>query len=366
MKKFWFLLLFLIGLIVVGTPVYAQGLLTLSLQTPREPVAPGQKVELVLSCAADGEQQLATYRAKVSFDPSKLEFKGLRGLGNSADADYQYRRQGDRIVIVYLSETAGQSLTEEACPLFALDFVVASAAQEGETSVTAVLDGAGNPEVQRLTVAGDAQGSLHIKNPEPPDCALIALQPDVGSLSPAFEPDILRYTMEVPYSVDRVTLYAQARDPQASVRVNRKTLEKMGSDTELQTTVTGIDGKTKQTYTVTVHRGEKPAAVSQSGGGGASSRKPVTVQSGTVTSKGTSSKTQSAQSMDGNSSSAADIDVSSKIGGASQKGAVSAVYGDVISTRGDRFPAFLVGFVLCAGAIALMLVLFRRSGKHFH
>lgn len=108
-----------------------------------------------------------------------------------------------------------------------------------------------------ITVTGDI--SAEIKAPfvvvPPPDdnAALSALIPSVGELSPVFSPDCFEYNVSVPSSVDLLTFTAESAEG-AACKINRKTLEKAGKDTKFNLTVTAADGKTKQIYTVTVHR----------------------------------------------------------------------------------------------------------------
>ena len=91
------------------------------------------------------------------------------------------------------------------------------------------------------------------------EALLLSLVPETGQLDQAFSSDKLRYTMTVPFSVTAVTFQTQPA-PGASCRVNRKNLGAGGSDTEFLFTVTAADGKTKQVYSVTVHREERESS----------------------------------------------------------------------------------------------------------
>ena len=94
------------------------------------------------------------------------------------------------------------------------------------------------------------------EDPESADARLLSLIPAAGTLSPAFSPDILSYTLTVPYEVTTMTFTAEAAEG-ARFWVNRKNLGSGGSDTLFQITVTAEDYETKQIYEVTVHRNEK-------------------------------------------------------------------------------------------------------------
>ena len=101
---------------------------------------------------------------------------------------------------------------------------------------------------------------------ESPDSRLVSLTPPEGALSPAFDPDIFDYTLEVPHACASLVFDAVPADG-ASVRVNRKNLGAPGSTVDFEFTVTAADGKTKSTYTVAVTRLKKDAAGSAGGTG---------------------------------------------------------------------------------------------------
>ena len=88
------------------------------------------------------------------------------------------------------------------------------------------------------------------------EAQLLSLVPATGTLTPAFDPDRLTYSLTVPFEVTTMTFTAEASEG-ASYRVNRKNLGAGGSDTLFTITVTAEDGETKTIYQVTVHRQEK-------------------------------------------------------------------------------------------------------------
>lgn len=88
------------------------------------------------------------------------------------------------------------------------------------------------------------------------DTRLLSLLPETGQLVPDFEPEILEYSLTVPYEVTAMTFSAQPAEG-ASCRVNRKNLGAGGSATLFLLTVTAEDGESKRVYQVTVHRQEK-------------------------------------------------------------------------------------------------------------
>lgn len=98
-------------------------------------------------------------------------------------------------------------------------------------------------------------------------CFLTALQPSEGTLEPPFSPDILEYTLPVDSDVQSVTFQANASEG-ATVSINRKTLYKAGSTTEIVVTVRSEDRKTTKQYTVSVVRAEEGGSASERAGAG--------------------------------------------------------------------------------------------------
>ncbi len=82
------------------------------------------------------------------------------------------------------------------------------------------------------------------------------LIPVQGELFPAFDPEILDYTMEVPFEITQMQFHTRAAED-GTVSVDRKNLGSGGSLTIFTITVTSEDKSEKQFYTVTVHRLEE-------------------------------------------------------------------------------------------------------------
>ena len=81
-----------------------------------------------------------------------------------------------------------------------------------------------------------------------------------GELTPAFNSDILNYTVNVPYNVTSLTITATATDLAAAV-VGAGTKQLSVGANPFTITVTAADGVTKLDYTVTVNRADDVAIV---------------------------------------------------------------------------------------------------------
>lgn len=210
---------------------------------------------------------MAAFRARIAYDSSRLEFRGVQAEGETGEKDFRFSKKQDSVIVVYMSEGTGVSIDGAVKELLTLKFLVKEDAVNGQAEVKLDLDGVGSDQLRDLQADGSVQGAVSVAAP---DYSLAALQPDVGSLSPSFQPEITEYTLEVAGTVDRVTFYAIAANEAASVKVSRKTLEKAGESTLIQITVRGQDGKVKKTYEVTVSRGIKAGPLGSSPGARAS------------------------------------------------------------------------------------------------
>ena len=91
------------------------------------------------------------------------------------------------------------------------------------------------------------------------DTDLLDLRLSIGTLNPDFNPNTFSYTAYVPNSVTSITISATANDLLATVAgTGLKYLEPGTESFSFEIEVTAWDGITKQTYTLTVTRGDPP------------------------------------------------------------------------------------------------------------
>jgi formylglycine-generating enzyme required for sulfatase activity len=90
-------------------------------------------------------------------------------------------------------------------------------------------------------------------DPKSSDAALKILTVSVGELSPAFDPETTEYTVEVPSTVDSLTLTAAANHAKARAEGGGEKALSPGAN-PFAVTVTAEDETTKKTYAVTVTR----------------------------------------------------------------------------------------------------------------
>jgi hypothetical protein len=112
----------------------------------------------------------------------------------------------------------------------------------------------GKKQKQYWVMVHKLHGETSAAAPDTPVAQEIAVSSPAGAtLSPAFSPEIHRYTLTVPDSCSQVWLKVNTAN-NAAASANRHTLQAAGSDTVITVHVTSADRKSTSDYTVVVHR----------------------------------------------------------------------------------------------------------------
>ncbi len=242
-------------LIVPMLPVLGAEESAFSVSPDRASVRPGEQV--TLSVAYDGSLgRLGAFLMSLSFDPQSLELLRVRdGDALSGDVTSNLSRE-DEVRFGFVAGTAQRALG--ACdPVVEVTFRVLPTVKPGELSFSTYISDLVDPNAQALSGSAAITTKITVERGPSSEARLFSLLSEQGELEPPFESEVFAYRMEVPYETQQVSFLAEPA-PGAKCSVNRKNLGSAGSDTDFLLTVTAEDGKAKQVYTVTVHRGEKP------------------------------------------------------------------------------------------------------------
>lgn len=209
-------------------------------------------------------RQAAAFVLFAEYDAADIE-RAEAAVSGGWDGDYTYvSAQEGRVAVVYTAED-GRAMPAGARITFT--FKTHSGALSDTLPVRFTVADAASADAQPLLGAPQTLEAAPAFQPAPSsNSALLSLLPPEGALSPAFDPDIFDYTLEVPHTCASLVFDAVPADG-ASVRVNRKNLGAGGSTVDFEFTVTAADGETKTTYTVAVTRLKKDAAGSAGGTG---------------------------------------------------------------------------------------------------
>ena len=117
--------------------------------------------------------------------------------------------------------------------------------------VVNVSSGSAEATVSVVAEDGTTMMNYHVAFTVLPDVTLNSLTVDPGTLMPAFDPDSVTYSVEVPSGTTSVTVSATANDAGATVSGTGDVDVSSGSGTA-SVVVTGTDGMTMMTYTVEI------------------------------------------------------------------------------------------------------------------
>ena len=203
-------------------------------------------------------QNVATFRLKVSFDNKRFQCSGIE-VGDYTDiSQFKYNIEQGLITIIYLSPNSPYIINQDDdSAMFSIKFKSLKDASIGQGKFDAQIDGIANDDVEPIDLDSISSDSIDIVPDPVYDCTLNSLELCEADISPEFSKDVTEYSANVPSSVDSVEVLASPTDENASVKVNRKTLGKIGSTTDIHITVTSADKKSKLVYTISVKRNEK-------------------------------------------------------------------------------------------------------------
>lgn len=228
--------------------------------------AEGREGDLVeLRVPYDGSLgEIGAFAVQVEFDRESFEYVRVKHSSQVSGAYHDTLVREGWLGSAYSFKERERCL-KDACETFTYYFRVKEGAQPGEKSFSAAVQDMAGPSAEALHGGAEVLLPYTVLPPLSQEAALLVLQPDSGQLVPDFSPECLEYDLAVPFQVTSLSFQAQPSEG-AYCRVNRKNLGAGGSDTLFLLTVTAEDGKTKAVYRVTVHRGEKPAALGPSAG----------------------------------------------------------------------------------------------------
>lgn len=262
MKKFLnaVLLLFLFLGAAVMQPVNARAetvpYFTFSLNT--ESVSSGDLVKLRIN-ANQTADTAAGFRMRVGYDDKILSFVRTETSGQIKSGTMATNSSGNPILSVYVCNTDRAAAPELSGNIISFVFKVKEEVSNGTTNLEAHIDQICNYQAKQLNLNYDENMPLTVKQPvgKSDEAYLNALVPSAGKLSPEFSSDVYEYTLSVDCDVRSVEFTADA-GRNGTVKINRKSLGKAGSKTNIVATVTSEDKKNKAQYVITVSRAAAP------------------------------------------------------------------------------------------------------------
>jgi hypothetical protein len=210
----------------------------------------------------------AGFRMVISYDAAALGFVRTETSSQIKSGTMVTNSDNNPIISVYVCNTDQATAPKLSGNIITFTFKVNDDIQEGKTVIGAHIDEVCNYQSQQLHLNFDENLSLKVKPEEQLSnkAYLTSLIPQKGTMTPQFSPNVLTYFMQVDNTVNSVEFTATAGE-HGTVKINRKTLQKAGTDTAIVATVASADKKATSQYVITVSRAEKPTASAGSAGG---------------------------------------------------------------------------------------------------
>ena len=185
----------------------------------------------------------------VSYDASQLTLESHSvNIGGSWAVEFG----GDRFVFY---DNSMNSPIEGSAKIFSMTFKVNPNLTPG-TQISVTAKGVTLSDGKQDTSVGSASYSVTLAEPLSGNCNLDDLSAKEVALSPAFSPNVTKYTASVPFTVSKLTVSTQKAHANAKVSVENPTLL-AGDTTVITVTVTAENGTQKQ-YKIYVTRAQDP------------------------------------------------------------------------------------------------------------
>lgn len=222
--------------------------------------AAGETVKLDVS-AQSAAAEAAGFRLCISYDGDVLRFLGTETSGPASNGSLRTNSSSNPIYSVYVCSVSGGDAPALSGKIVTFLFQVKDGAGDGATEISAradqVCDFGGSP------IDAGCAGSVLLNVASPSGEALLTgLVPSQGTLQPAFSPETSDYILSVGSTVSSVSFEADAAAG-GTVKINRKSLNAAGADTQIVVTVTSADKSVQRQYFVLVRRAAKTASASR-------------------------------------------------------------------------------------------------------
>lgn len=245
--------------------VSAAGTLDVRLAASASTVHPGKSFLVTVrfaNTAAVAPGGIAAFDLVVTYDASRVEFvEALPGaMASSGELDAADSGEGS-LILLYLDADGGQSpIAANRRDIADLRFRVRPNAARGSLAFGGTFGSGGDNEANPVTGTLSPL-SITVGAPLSDNADLSSLSAAPGVLAPAFSPDVLSYTVSVPFEIDRLSVEAAAEDPKARIDISDPELVP-GGTTTLTITVTAEDPEVGKVYRIRVDRAAPSATPS--------------------------------------------------------------------------------------------------------
>lgn len=344
-RKLCFLVIFTLFAFAMPLSVSAQDNGAFSVSISQGDIYPGDKIKLSLSCDVI-EENVGAFIVRTEYDSSALNYV-KHETGPAIKSQYiQTAESTGSVSFVYTNKLSDASSSLQG-ELLSLTFTAGSNSAEQTLPFKVYIEQIADKNGNLINAPISYDLSVYVLPAPSNNCNIISLVPDTGELSPAFDPEITAYEINLPFETTKLDFDVETVLG-ATWKINRKNLGAGGSAVDFLITVTSEDKTASKVYTITANRAVKGAAVSSS------SKTSTSAKTTTSSSKSQTSvqnkANQTKNEVEG------DAAVYAK-NGASAKGSypLSASGGSHLVIESGGFPPFLWGVF---GSFLLILIIY--------
>lgn len=220
---------------------------------------------IILKIEFDTIQEMVKYLDKkiieINFDDEKFSYNKLDYIGSLRKTSITTDRQPNKLNISLRANKDYKKLKYKLNTPEIIEAKFKIIDKNIPVCETAIIVNSVDPK--KKTIKPIYETSLKIGNPEIDKCKLKNLIPDIGTLSPNFDPEIYEYDMTVDCDVKSLDFEAIPMLEHLDVKIAHRNLSAPGKYTDITITVANPDLKLKKTYTVHVYREEKVEEVKE-------------------------------------------------------------------------------------------------------
>ncbi len=301
----------------------------------------------------------AGFRMVINYDASVVSFVRTETSSQIKSGTMVTNSQINPIISVYVCNTDKAAAPELSGNIISFVFKVNDDIQEGKTQIGAHIDEVCNYQSQQLNLNFDENLALKVEPQGQPSnkAYLTALTPFTGTLMPPFSQDVLNYNMDVEYDVTSVEFAATAGE-RGTVKINRKTLQRAGTDTIIIATVTSADKKATSQYVITVSRAAKPLSTSSKSSNGTATGGKASSRTNTGGANQTTGKSSFQNDSSEEKETSSTIPQAVLPSGTAQQSPAYTDHGDRnIYIIGNQMPTYVVGMLTAGLCIMIGIAL---------
>ena len=274
-KSIFALIIFLLSLTAVSAAEFSVKIE----KNPEGTFTPKSEVRIPISIEKiTGYNFSKPFKLELDYNHNIFGFKKLECNSPFSEKDFKIKENDLSLTISNFPKRIDITFKDREFPLGNIVLFVKDSAPRGQYSVSSkfyLWNKLVHESSAQINVSSNGNSSLPpeiIKNQKNKSgCKLKSITPEIGTLSPSFDPNIFEYSIDVGKNVEYMELKAEPQERDSIVKISRRKLEAAGSATTIRITVSNKNDRT--IYIVKVNRDAKSNSISNKKPGKSSGKK---------------------------------------------------------------------------------------------